>query len=71
MPMTTPVERLIKFFGTQEKTAHALGVKQGTVSGWATGRHGVSEVHALMAEKLTKGAIKAVELCPRLSSLAA
>lgn len=71
MPMTSPVNRLIKHFGTQEKTALALGVKQGTVSGWVTGRHGVSEVHALMAERLTNGAVKAIELCPRLRSLAA
>lgn len=68
--MDSPVARLIKHFGTQAKTAQALGVKQGTVSGWATGRHGVSEVHALIAEKLTSGAVKAVELCPRLEAAA-
>jgi len=69
--METPIERLIKHFGNQQKTAEALGVKQGTVSGWATGRHGVSEVHALIAEKLTGGTIKAVDLCPRLHAVAA
>lgn len=69
--MATPVQKLIKYFGNQQKTAEALGVKQGTVSGWATGRHGVSEVHALIAEKLTDHAVKAVDLCPRLNALAA
>ncbi|MCG7598377.1 helix-turn-helix domain-containing protein [Halomonas sp. McH1-25] len=69
--MDTPISRLIKHFGTQEQTATALGVKQGTVSGWATGRHGISEVHALMAERITNGAIAAVELCPRLADVAA
>lgn len=69
--METPIEKLIKHFGNQQKTAEALGVKQGTVSGWATGRHGVSEVHALVAERLTDGAIKAVDLCPRLLAVAA
>jgi len=69
--MDTPITRLIKHFGTQERTATALGVKQGTVSGWSTGRHGISEVHAMKAEHLTGGAIKAVELCPRLSAVAA
>lgn len=69
--METPVQKLIKHFGNQQKTAQALGVKQGTVSGWATGRHGVSEVHALVAEKLTGGKVKAVELCPRLVAIAA
>lgn len=69
--METPVEKLIKYFGNQQKTAEALGVKQGTVSGWATDRHGVSEIHALIAEKLTGGTIKAVELCPRLNAVAA
>tara|TARA_R110001599_G_scaffold275738_1_gene476992 strand:+ start:3785 stop:3994 length:210 start_codon:yes stop_codon:yes gene_type:complete len=69
--METPIQKLIKHFGSQRKTAEALGVKQGTVSGWATGRHGVSEVHALVAEKLTDGNIKAVDLCPRLNAIAA
>ncbi|MCD6006873.1 transcriptional regulator [Halomonas sp. IOP_31] len=69
--MDTPISRLIKHFGTQEETALRLGVKQGTVSGWSTGRHGISEVHALKAERLTDGAITAVELCPRLAKVEA
>lgn len=68
--MDTPISRLISFFGTQEKTAQALGVKQGSVSGWAIGRHGISELHAIRAEKATGGAIKASDLCPRLKDAA-
>uniref|UniRef100_UPI0009E94BC5 YdaS family helix-turn-helix protein n=1 Tax=Pseudomonas sp. TTU2014-080ASC TaxID=1729724 RepID=UPI0009E94BC5 len=59
--------RLVLHFEDQEKTAVALGVKQGTVSGWVTGRHGMSAVTALLAEKITRGQFKASDLCPALS----
>ncbi|MBU0792278.1 MAG: helix-turn-helix domain-containing protein [Gammaproteobacteria bacterium] len=59
-------ERLVKHFGTQDQTAAALNVKQGTVSGWVRGEHGMSAVAALTAEQVTDGAFKAVELCPAL-----
>lgn len=62
--MDAPIERLIKHFGTQESTAEALGVKQGTVSGWVRGKHGVSPAVALRAERLTGGEFTAAELCP-------
>lgn len=65
--MDSPISRLIKFFGTQERTAQALGVSQASVSGWAGGKHGMSELHALKAERLTSGAVKATELCSRLA----
>lgn len=57
---------LIEHFGTQQKTADALRVDQGTVSGWARGRHGMSPVTALKAEAVTQGKFKAVDLCPDL-----
>ncbi|WP_275628996.1 YdaS family helix-turn-helix protein [Pseudomonas sp. 273] len=60
-------ERLVEHFHGQVKTAEALGVKQGTVSGWVSGRHGMSAVTALRAEAETLGAFKAIELCPALS----
>ena len=62
--MDAPIDRLIRHFGTQESTAEALGVKQGTVSGWVRGKHGVSPAVALRAERLTGGQFTAAELCP-------
>jgi DNA-binding transcriptional regulator YdaS (Cro superfamily) len=57
---------LIKHFGTQVKTAEALCVDQGTVSGWVRGRHGMGPITALRAETVTKGRFKASDLCPAL-----
>ena len=62
--MDHTIERLIKHFHTQEATAQALGVKQGTVSGWARGKHGISPEVALRAERVTGGTFTAAELCP-------
>jgi transcriptional repressor of cell division inhibition gene dicB len=62
--MSNPFERLIKHFGSQGKTAKALGVTQGSVSGWVRGLHGCSALVAMRAEIATKGEIKAHELCP-------
>ena len=64
-----PAYRLVKYFGTQDKTAAALNVKQGTVSGWLRCTHGVSSLNAQKAEMLTNGEIKASELCPELLEL--
>ena len=61
------VQALVTFFGNQEKTAKALRVKQGSVSGWLTGRHGVSPIVALRAESITEGVIKSYDLCPALA----
>ena len=61
------VQALISFFGNQEKTAKALQVKQGSVSGWLTGRHGVSPIVALRAESITRGTVKSADLCPALA----
>lgn len=69
----TIYERLVDHFGGQVKTAAILGVKQGSVSGWVSGRHGMGAVTALRAEAQTSGKFLAVDLCPALSraSLAA
>ena len=69
-----PAERLIRFFGTQDKTASALGVKQSTVNGWLKGKlnkggHGISSLNAQKAEKLTNGEVRAIDLCPELEEL--
>lgn len=68
-PQFQPVKDLISFFGTQEKLAEALGVEQGTVTGWLNFRHGVSERNALKAERITNGQVKAVDLCPVLAEV--
>lgn len=65
------VKRLIDFFGGQIETAKALGVKQPAVSGWLNCEHGMTEINALKAEKLTNGEIKATDLCPKLVGLTA
>ncbi len=59
-------DRLVDHFGGQVKTAKSLGVKQGTVSGWVSGRHGMSAVTALRAQAETDGLFSAVDLCPAL-----
>lgn len=64
--MKSPIEKLIEHFGSQQATAVALGVKQGTVSGWVRGVHGMSAEVALQAEIVTKGAVKALELRPSI-----
>lgn len=64
--MSSPVQRLIDHFGSQQATADALGVKQGTVSGWVRSVHGISAEVAIRAEIVTRGAVKAVELRPTI-----
>ncbi|TPG76331.1 YdaS family helix-turn-helix protein [Pseudomonas arsenicoxydans] len=57
-------QRLINFFeNSQTKTGQALGVSQSVVSQWSTGVCGVSAGNAFKAEAVTKGAVKAWELC--------
>lgn len=58
----TPIERLVDFFGSQKKTADALGVTQAAVSYWSSGIHRMSAVKAFLAEDLTHGAVSARDL---------
>lgn len=62
------VEKLIAYFGGQVPTADKLNIGQGTVSGWLNLKHGISVLNAKRAEKLTKGEVKASDLCPSLLS---
>lgn len=62
-------EKLVKHFDGQVKTAAALGVEQGTVSGWVRGKHGMNPITALKAEQATGGLFKAADLCPSLRSV--
>lgn len=59
---------LVEYFGgNQTATAKALNVKQPTVNGWLSGKHGISAGAATRAEKVTNGEFKAVNLCAELS----
>jgi DNA-binding transcriptional regulator YdaS (Cro superfamily) len=69
--MKNPFEKLVEHFGSQNATATALGVKQGTVSGWVRGVHGMAAEVAMRAEIVTKGEIKARDLRPSIPGHAA
>lgn len=60
---------LVAEYGSQEKLARAIGVKQGTITGWIHGKHGINELNALRIEKMTNGKVKAIDLCPRLAEI--
>lgn len=69
--MNSPFDKLVEFFGSQNATAIALGVKQGSVSGWVRGLHGCTAEVAMRAEIVTAGAIKARDLRPSIPVAAA
>ena len=58
--------KLVAEFGTQQKTAEALGVDQSAVSCWVRGIYRMSARPALKAERITSGKFKAADLCPEL-----
>lgn len=59
-------KKLVSHFGNQNITANALGISQSTISGYVSGRWGMSGKVAIRAEKATNGTFKAVDLCPDL-----
>lgn len=59
---------LTAFFGGQVAMAKALGVTQGTVSGWVRGVHGCSAEIAFLIERTTDGKFVATQLRPSLAS---
>lgn len=63
-------QQLVNHLGGQVSTAEKLNVKQGTVSGWCRGVHGMGPEAAIKAEIETNGIFKAPELCKSLSALA-
>lgn len=46
----------VSHFGTQQKLAEALGIKQGSISSWD--RELIPLARALQIEKLTRGVLK-------------
>lgn len=57
------VDRLVKHFGSQAKTAKALGVSQPLISYWLSGAQKVTADKAILAETMTSGAVMARDLC--------
>jgi DNA-binding transcriptional regulator YdaS (Cro superfamily) len=66
--MSSIFSDLVSFFGGQVATAKALGVTQGTVSGWIRGVHGCSADIAFLAQVKTGGHFKADQLRPSLAA---
>jgi DNA-binding transcriptional regulator YdaS (Cro superfamily) len=54
-------QQAIQFFGTQQKLAEALGIKQHTISGSWSDRP--PALRQLQIERITKGKLKADEDC--------
>ncbi|WP_081997993.1 transcriptional regulator [Pseudomonas sp. 11/12A] len=69
--MAKNITTLIKYFGSQSRTGLALGVSQATVSYWLAGSQKVSPEKALLAEIVTRGAIKASSLCSLIAQVEA
>ncbi len=59
---------VISYFGSQEKTALALGVKQASVSRW---KDEIPPLRAFELERITDGALKADFIAPVTLQLSA
>jgi transcriptional repressor of cell division inhibition gene dicB len=71
MDTKTAIKKLVDDLGGQVTAAEALKVAQPTVSNWVNGKHGMSAIVAMRAERLTGGAVLASDLCPELNELPA
>ena len=60
--MNKEIERMIKEYGTQQIVADLLGVTEGAVSHWLTGKRTMSNELALLAQKRTAGRYRAAKL---------
>ena len=69
--MSSSISSLIKYFGTQARTARALGVSQATISYWLSGAQKISPEKAFLAELMTEGSIRASSLCALLAQVEA
>jgi len=58
------IDSLIGYFGTQQKMAIAIEVKQQTVSDWRTGKIKPSQKTAKRIEEATGGAFTRAEIRP-------
>ncbi len=60
------IKKLVETLGGQTQTARSLGVSAPTVNGWLYGKHGISPLVAMRAERVTGGKVAAVDLCPAI-----
>lgn len=67
--MHQEISKVIAHFGTQGKTAKALGCSQTTIFKWLHGKMNITPLYAIKVEKLTNGKFKASDLCPKLKEL--
>ncbi|NHC02359.1 helix-turn-helix domain-containing protein [Acinetobacter sp. 187] len=63
--------KVVRHFGSQQKTADALGITQPSVNAWLVGKSQMSPIAAFKVERITNGRFKADELCPKLAVEAA
>ena len=66
---TERYQRLVAIFGTQSKTASALGITQPSVNSLVKGKSFMSPIVAFRAEQATEGAFKKHDLCPDLAAI--
>lgn len=67
--MQQEISEVIAHFGTQGKTAQALGCSQTTIFKWLHGKMNITPIYAIKVEKITNGKFKATDLCPKLKEL--
>lgn len=67
--MNEQVQKLIDYFGGQVATAEELNRTQALISKLLNNKAKVSPLLAMKAEKVTNGAVKAIDLCPKLKEL--
>lgn len=61
--------KVIKYFGSQESLAKAIGVKQQSVSHWLNREHSIPYKHVLKIVAATKGYVTHHELAPHEKAL--
>lgn len=66
MAPTEAMTKAVDYFDGTGKTAAALGVSASFVSEMCHGTRSVPPLRALQLERLTNGAVQAVDLCPAL-----
>lgn len=61
--------QLVDHLGGQTQAARLLKIKQASVWKWVHGRSGMGPISAQRAQKITRGAFRAKELCPQLAQI--
>lgn len=61
--------QLVDHLGGQTQTARLLKIKQQSVWKWVHGHSCMGPISAHRAQKVTKGAFRAKELCPQLAQI--